>query len=52
MISGGKNLHLALWGVLGARDIKGIEFNMVSFNILDNEHLQRKQSAVFEGVYC
>lgn len=33
------NLHLALRGVLGARDIKGIKVNMLAFNTLDNEHL-------------
>lgn len=33
------NLHLALGGVLGARDIEGIKVNMVAINIFDNEHL-------------
>lgn len=36
---GQNNLHLALGGVLGARDIKSIEVNMVAINRLDNEHL-------------
>lgn len=33
------NLHLALGGVLGARDIESIEVNMIAINRLDNEHL-------------
>ncbi len=33
------NLHLALGGVLRARDIKGIKINMVAINRLDDEHL-------------
>lgn len=33
------NLHLSLRGVLGARDIEGIEVNMFAINRLDNEHL-------------
>lgn len=38
------NLHLALGGVLGARDIECIKVNVFTFNALDNEHLWcRKQ---------
>ena len=33
------DLHLALRGVFGARDIKSIKVNMVAINRLDNEHL-------------
>lgn len=41
------NLHLAVGGVLGARDIKGIKVNMVSIDALDNEHLRRKKQRKF-----
>lgn len=33
------NLHLALGGVFGARDIESIEVNMIAVNGLDHEHL-------------
>lgn len=38
------DLHLALGGVFGARDIKGIKVNVISINILDNEHLQKEET--------
>lgn len=41
------NLHLAVGGVLGARDIKSIEVNMVAINTLDNEHLWRRKQRKF-----
>lgn len=40
------DLHLALRGVFGARDIEGIKVNMVSINILDNEHLRKEGTKV------
>lgn len=41
------NLHLALWGILGARDIKGIKVNVVPINSLDNKHLQGRKQRQF-----
>jgi len=40
-------LHLALGGVLGARDIKGIEASIVAIGGLDDEHLWRRKQKRF-----
>lgn len=49
---GKSNLHLALRGVLGARDVEGIKVNMLALNGLDDEHLWREIQREALNVQC
>ena len=37
------NLHFSFGGVLGARDVEGVQVNMVSIHSLDDEHLEEEE---------